>query len=98
EWKTIPAMPDILLNRLCELSGAPGATEAHKMDAETTRQTGLLDSFLETYEVPTTGDWFNKGKQWYRPIVCPWLAEHENANQGTSTCIVYTEGAGYGFD
>jgi hypothetical protein len=98
EWRTIPAMPDVLLNRLCELYGAPGATEAHKMDAETERQTALLDSFLERYEVATTGDWFNKGKQWYRPIVCPWLASHENVNQGTSTCIVYTEGGGYGFD
>jgi hypothetical protein len=58
----------------------------------------LLDSFLETYEVATTGDWFPKGKQWYRPIACPWEAEHENTNQGTSTCIVYTEGGGYGFD
>jgi len=57
-----------------------------------------LDKFLETYEVATTGDWFPKGQQWYRPIVCPWLAEHENSNQGTSTCIVYTEGGGYGFD
>ncbi len=98
EWKTIPAMPDVLLNRLCELSGAPGATEAHKMDAETARQTALLDSFLETYEVPTTGDWFNKGKQWFRPIVCPWLASHENVNQGTSTCILYIEGAGFGYN
>jgi len=98
DWRTIPAMPDILLNRLCELKGAPKATDSHKMNAETTRQTALLDSFLETYEVPTTGDWFNKGKQWYRPIACPWEATHENSNQGTSTCIVYTEGGGYGFD
>ena len=98
EWKTIPAMPDVLLNRLCELDGAPGTSEAHRMDAETQRQTTLLDAFLARYEVPTTGDWFNKGKQWFRPIVCPWLADHENANQGTSTCVVYTEGAGYGFD
>jgi len=98
EWRTIPAVPDVLLNFLCEVYGAPKATDSHKMDAETTRQTGLLDSFLETYEVPTTGDWFNKGKQWYRPIACPWESEHENANQGTSTCIVYTEGGGYGFD
>jgi hypothetical protein len=48
--------------------------------------------------VPTTGDWFPKGKQWYRPIACPWEAGHENSNQGTSSCIVYTEGGGYGFD
>lgn len=98
EWRTIPAMPDVLLHRLCELYGAPKATDSHKMDAETARQTALLDSFLGIYEVPTTGDWFNKGKQWYRPIACPWESEHENANQGTSTCIVYTEGSGYGFD
>ena len=98
EWRNIPAMPDVLLNRLCELYGAPKATDSHKMDAETARQTALLDSFLETYEVPTTGDWFNKGKQWYRPILCPWEAVHENTNQGTSTCIVYTEDGGYGFD
>jgi hypothetical protein len=98
EWRTIPAMPDMLLNRLCELYGAPKATDSHKMDAETIRQTALLDKFLLTYEVATTGDWFPKGQQWYRPIVCPWLAEHENSNQGTSTCIVYTEGGGYGFD
>jgi hypothetical protein len=98
EWKTIPAMPDVLLNRLCELYGAPGASEAHRMDAETQRQTALLDAFLARYEVPVVGDWFNKGKQWYRPILCPWVAEHENANQGTSTCVVYTEGGGYGYD
>jgi Bifunctional DNA primase/polymerase, N-terminal/AAA domain len=98
EWRIIPAMPDVLLNRLCELYGAPQATASNKMDAETERQTSLLDDFLECYEVPTTGDWFNKGKQWYRPIICPWDAEHENRNQGTSTCVVYTEGGGYGFD
>lgn len=98
EWRTIPAMPDVLLNRLCELYGAPKSTDSHKMDAETTRQTALLDKFLENHEVATTGDWFPKGKQWYRPITCPWESEHENNNQGTSTCIVYTEGGGYGFD
>jgi hypothetical protein len=98
EWRTIPAMPDVLLNRLCELYGAPKASEAHKMDAETARQIALLDKFLATYEVATTGDWFAKGKTWYRPIECPWVASHENSNQGTSTCIVYTEGGGYGFD
>jgi len=57
-----------------------------------------LDRFLACYEVATTGDWFNKGKQWYRPIECPWRDFHENENVGTSTCVVYTEGGGYGFD
>jgi hypothetical protein len=98
EWRTIPVLPDVLLNRLCELCGAPKATESHKMSAETARETALLDRFLEAYEVPSTGDWFNKGKQWYRPIACPWEAEHENSNAGTSTCVIYTEGGGYGFD
>jgi hypothetical protein len=98
EWRRIPAMPDVLLNRLCELYGKPKASESQSMSAETVRQTELLDRFLATYEVATTGDWFNKGKQWYRPIECPWLADHDNDNQGTSTCIVYTEGGGYGFD
>jgi hypothetical protein len=99
EWRTIPAMPDVLLHRLEELYvGGPKSVDADTMDVETTRQTALLDSFLDTYEVSTTGDWFNKGNQWYRPIVCPWEAEHENSNQGTSTCVVYTEGGGYGFD
>ena len=98
EWRRIPAMPDILLNRLCELYGKPKASEPRAMNAETKRQTELLDRFLDTYEVATTGDWFNKGKQWYRAIECPWAYEHENTNEGTSTCIVYTEGGGYGFD
>jgi Bifunctional DNA primase/polymerase, N-terminal/AAA domain len=98
EWRTIPAMPDVLLNRLCELNGAPKASESHAMTDETRRQTETLDGFLAYYELPTLGDWFNKGKQWYRPIVCPWEAEHENSNQGTSTCIVYTEAGPYGFD
>ncbi len=98
EWRTIPAMPDVLLNRLCELKGAPKAANSDVMSEDVQRETAKLDSFLACYEVPTTGDWFNKGKQWYRPIECPWLSEHENENQGTSTCIVYTEGGGYGFD
>jgi Bifunctional DNA primase/polymerase, N-terminal len=98
EWRTIPAMPDVLLNRLCELYGQPKVTGARVMDAETKRQTGLLDRFLAHYEVATLGDWFNNGKSWYRPIECPWQDQHENPNQGTSTCIVFTEGAGYGFD
>jgi P4 family phage/plasmid primase-like protien len=98
EWRTIPAMPDVLLNRLCELYGAPKATNAESMTAETKRETEKLDAFLECYEVATTGDWFNKGKSWFRPIECPWLNDHENENQGTSTCIVYIEGGGYGFD
>jgi len=42
EWRNIPALPDVLLNRLCELYGAPKATDSHKMDAETARQTALL--------------------------------------------------------
>lgn len=97
-WRTISAMPDVLLNRLCELAGAPKAGAAQKMSEETQRQTVLLDRFLDTYEVATTGDWFNKGNQWYRPIECPWADEHENKYEGTSTCVVYTEGGGYGFD
>ena len=98
EWRTIPAMPDILLDRLCEIYGAPKATEAAAMTDEVKRETATLDRFLEYYEVPTTGDWFNKARSWYKPIECPWIDEHENSNQGTSTCVVFTEGGGYGFD
>ncbi len=98
EWRTIPAMPDILLNRLCELYGKPKAAECSAMSDEVARQTALLDRFLQTYEVAVAGEWFNKGRQWYRPIECPWRDEHENPNEGTSTCLVYTEGGGYGFD
>ena len=98
EWKLIPAMPDVLLNRLCELSGAPTASESRTMSEETKKQTELLDHFLACYEVATIADWFNKGEQWYRPIECPWRDSHENENEGTSTCVVYTEGGGYGFD
>jgi P4 family phage/plasmid primase-like protien len=94
---TIPAMPDVLLRRLCELYGAPEAS-ASGMTDDARRETETLDRFLDNYEVATLGDWFNKGKQWYRPIECPWGGTHENSNQGTSTCIVYTEGGGYGFD
>ncbi len=98
EWRTIPAMPDVLLNRLCELYGAPKASGSRAMSDDVKRETSLLDRFLACYEVAVTGDWFNKGKSWYRPVECPWLDEHENNNQGTSTCVVYTEGSGYGFD
>jgi len=97
EWRNIPAMPDVLLNRLCELDGTPKASDSHAISEETKKQTALLDRFLECYEVASTGDWFNKGKQWYRPIECPWGSTHENSNKGTSTCIVYTEGGGFGF-
>jgi Bifunctional DNA primase/polymerase, N-terminal/AAA domain len=98
EWRTIPAMPDVLLNRLCELYGAPKATSAGVMSEDAKCGTAKLDDFLACYEVSVTGEWFNKGQSWYRPIECPWLSGHENANQGTSTCVVYTEGSGYGFD
>jgi hypothetical protein len=99
EWgQRVPAMPDVLLDRLCELHGNPKATDRATMLEETKRQTELLDRFLECYKVAATGDWFNKGNQWYRPIECPWREQHENPNEGTSTCIVYTEGGGYGFD
>lgn len=98
QWRPIPAMPDVLLNRLCELYGAPKPNSTGVMSEEAKRETELLDRFLATYEVATAGDWFNKGKQWYRPIECPWADAHENKNEGTSTCIVYTEGGGYGFD
>lgn len=30
EWRLIPAMPDVLLNRLCELYGAPNLLESHR--------------------------------------------------------------------
>jgi hypothetical protein len=98
EWRTIPAMPDVLLNRLCEIYGKPKATESHTMTEDVKRETALLDRFLACYEVAVTGEWFNKGKQWFRPIECPWADTHENTNAGTSTCVVYTEGGGYGFD
>jgi hypothetical protein len=97
-WRTIPAMPDILLNRLCELAGTSSTAAPSSMSDETKREIEKLDNFLAYYEVPTVGDWFAKGKQWFRPIVCPWASTHENPNEGTSTCIVYTEGGGYGFD
>lgn len=97
EWKSRPAMPDVLLNRLCELAGAPGTTATHPMDAETARQTALLDRFLEMFEVATDGDWFNKGNQWLLSVACPWKSEHDNSNEGTSACIFYNEGGGYGF-
>jgi P4 family phage/plasmid primase-like protien len=98
EWRTIPAMPDVLLNRLCELYGAPEATNSGAMSEDVKRGTAKLDDFLASYDVATTGDWFNKVNSWYRPVECPWLSEHQNTNQGTSTCVVYTEGGGYGFD
>jgi Bifunctional DNA primase/polymerase, N-terminal len=98
EWRTIPVMPDILLNRLCELHGAPKAAGPKQMPDDIREKTGSLDKFLEYYEVATLGAWFNKGKLWYRPIECPWLGEHENPNQGTSTCVVVIEGGGYKFD
>lgn len=98
EWKLIPALPDELLNRMCELYGAPKAGESRVMSEETKKQTELLDGFLVCFEVAATGAWFNKVKQWYRPIECPWRDSHENENEGTSTCVVYTEGGGYGFD
>ncbi len=97
-WQPIPAMPDVLLNRLCELYGKPKASVSHAMSEHVKRETATLDRFLVCYEVAVTGDWLNKGKQWYRPIECPWKDDHENPNEGTSTCIVYTEGGGYGFD
>jgi hypothetical protein len=97
-WKRIPAMPDELLARIAELVGAEKPSSTGNMDEETKRQTALLDRFLVTYEVATTGEWFNKGKSWYRPIECPWIDDHENQNTGSSTCIVYVEGGGYGFD
>ena len=95
---TIPAMPDVLLKRLCELYGAPDASASAAMSESVRLETDKLDRFLEHYEVAILGDWFNNRKQWFRPIVCPWESEHENSNQGTSTCIVYTDGGGYGFD
>jgi hypothetical protein len=98
DWKMIPAMPDVLLHRLCELYGAPKPGKTGVMSEEAKRETGLLDRFLATYEVATNGDWFNSGKQWLRPIECPWRDTHDNTNEGTSTCVVYTEGGGYGFD
>jgi hypothetical protein len=98
DWKSIPALPDVLLNCMCELAGAAKTTDAVEMSEEVKAGTDTLDRFLDHYEVPTTGDWFNKGKSWYRAIECPWFSEHENQNQGSSTCIVFTEGGGYGFD
>ena len=98
EWRTIPALPDVLLERLCQIVGADSVTEARAMNEEARTGTETLDHFLEYYEVATLGDWFNKGKSWYRAVECPWLGEHENDNQGTSTCVVFTEGGGYGFD
>lgn len=97
EWKTIIPMPAVLLDRLCELIGAPKEQSA-EMGDETKRETARLDDFLEYYEVATNGEWFKKSKSWYRPVVCPWADEHENDSGPTSTCIVYTEGSGYGFD
>ena len=98
EWRTIPAMPDVLLNRLCELYGKPKATASTAMSDEVKQGTNTLDRFLAYYEVPTTGEWFSKGKSWYRPIECPWSAVHENNSGADSTCVVFTEGGGYGFD
>ena len=98
EWRTIPAMPDVLLKRLCELYGAPTPGNTDVMSEDVKRQADVLDRFLTTYEVPTTGDWFNKGNQWYRPIECLWADVHENESGPDSTCVVYTEGGGYGFD
>lgn len=97
EWRNIPALPDVLLDRLCELYGAPKTTD-QPMSEKAKEGTETLDRFLDYYEVGTLGTWFNKGKSWFRPIECPWLSEHENQNQGTSTCVIFTEGTGYGFD
>jgi len=98
EWKPIPALPDILLDRLCELIGEAKPSEPQPMSDEVKRETDNLDRFLAYYDVATLGPWFNKGKSWYRPIECPWLSVHENDNQGTSTCVVFTESHGFGFN
>jgi hypothetical protein len=88
----IVRLPDLIR----DLHGKKSAAAA--MSAETKQQTELLDRFLEYYEVPSVGDWLNKGKQWFRPIICLWANSHENANEGTSSCVIYNEGGGYGYD
>src|SRR5438477_9515295 len=80
EGRTIPAMPDVVLNRLCELYGPPKSGSTSVMSEDVKRETEPLDRFLATYEVARAGDWFNKGKQWYMQIECPWDDEHENKN------------------
>jgi hypothetical protein len=98
DWRSIPAMPDILLDRLCELKGTAKATAPQAMSEGVIESTLKLEAFLAYYEVPVIGEWFNKGKSWLLPVECPWLDQHENQNQGTSTCVLFTEGSGYGFD
>jgi P4 family phage/plasmid primase-like protien len=98
EWRRIPAMPDVLLNRLCELVGTPKATAAETLSDDVKHATDTLDRFLEFHDVATTGDWFNKGKQWYRPIECPWSGRHTNDSGASSSCIGYLDGGGYSYD
>lgn len=98
DWRPNPAFPNVLLDRLCDLYGAPKATNSEAMSEEAKAGTDKLDAFLAYYDVAVLGDWFNKGRAWLIPIECPWQSEHENANQGTSTCVVFTEGCGFGFD
>lgn len=99
EWKTNPAMHDVLLDRMCELASAPGGTVSagHVMDDETKKQTALLESFCSTFQVATAGTWRNKGDKWILDVTCPWSDEHDNPNAGSSACIFYHEGGGYGF-
>jgi hypothetical protein len=96
-WKPIFAMHDVLLNRLLELSGKPKSRAEGKSE-EVEKETSLLERFLAFFGVANDGDWSNKGKSWYLSVECPWRDEHENQSGGSSTCVVYTEDGGYGFD
>lgn len=46
EERIIPAMPDVLLARLCELYGTPDPSAKTVMSVEAKQQTELLDAFL----------------------------------------------------
>lgn len=55
EWRPIPVLHDVLLNRLCELYGQPKATtESRAMSEEVKGQTALLDRFPRLPQ-PATG-------------------------------------------
>ncbi len=93
----IPAMPDVLLNRLKELKGISSEPTNPRPDDEVQKKLDWLAGLLEHYKVAVVRGPRTSAQKWLIDVLCPWLCEHTEDSNVSQTSVMFTPGTGYGF-
>ena len=92
DWKMIPAMPDVLLHRLCELYGAPKPGKTGVMSEEAKRRDGAVEPLpSNVWKRQPTAIGSTKGSRYYARLNAPERHARKFKRGHVNVCCVHGE-------